>query len=162
MKSSAYEFRSETAFHQACAGFLNARLMPPAWFTTFPAGGGGRDRGRQLKRMGLKAGVPDILLIRPSGHDVMGIDGFWMTLTFVGGIELKTKNGVVSAAQRQTHQDMIAAGAKIAIARSIDDLKNILTDWNFPLRSVSKSTERLMLSIDAWKDANFDVNSLFG
>lgn len=167
MKSPSI-YRSEDALHQACAGYLNARLLPPAWWTTFPAGGGGKDRGSRLKRMGMKAGVPDLLifvkkyLARSELKYLARSELLAPTYESLSayGIELKTKKGVISSVQSRTHQDMITAGFQISVARSLEDLKQTLDVWRIPLRHVSPSTERLMLSLNAWQEANFDLSSL--
>lgn len=150
MKSPSV-YRSEDALHQACAGYLNARLLPPAWWTTFPAGGGGKDRGSRLKRMGMKSGVPDLLIFDPL--PVMGIMGY--------GIELKDKDGRLLPSQIETQPRMMNAGFQImSICRSLEEMKHQLDEWRIPIRHVSPATERLMLSLNAWQEANFDLSSL--
>lgn len=69
----------EERLHRAVAAYLRVALQPPAIWSTFPAGGGGRIRGAKLKAMGLARGWPDILVLYPGGH----------MLTLVIGIELK-------------------------------------------------------------------------
>lgn len=129
---------SEDELHAAIAGYLSWALEPPAWFTCFPAGGGGFIRGVRLKRLGLKAGVPDILVFRPLGSGGGGIAAL--------GIELKRPTGgKLLASQRETHPLMLAAGFEIlAEARSLEDVKTFLRHWHFPLREVKPSTERLL------------------
>lgn len=107
----------EHAFQVVVAQFLSVALRPPVFWTAFPAGGGGKVRGARLKAAGLKAGVPDILVFAPGPH--YG--------TTVIGIELKTpKTGRVSDAQTETHADMAAAGIRCRIARSLEDVQDIL------------------------------------
>jgi hypothetical protein len=127
---------SEDELHAAIAGYLSWALEPPAWFTCFPAGGGGFIRGVRLKRLGLKAGVPDLLVFRPlPGGGLAAL-----------GIELKRPTGgKLLASQRETHPLMLAAGFQIlAEARSLDEVKAALRTWDFPLREVKPSTERLL------------------
>jgi VRR-NUC domain len=110
---------TEQQLHGACADFLTWALTSPETFwTTFPAGGGGYDRGRILKHLGLKAGVPDLfpIIYRGRAH----------------GIELKTENGRVSEAQLSTHHKLIAAGVQVVVARSLDDVRAALSGWGIP------------------------------
>ena len=73
----------EADLHGLVCDYLGLALLPPAWFTTFPADGATR-RGR----IGLKRGVPDILIV----HDGRA---YW--------IELQScARQVVSADQRET------------------------------------------------------------
>src|SRR5215469_16338336 len=73
---------SERHLHEQVCDFLDVALVS-AWYTTFPADGASR-RGR----IGLKLGVPDILIIA-AGR------AFW--------IELKASRGKLSVKQLQSH-----------------------------------------------------------
>ena len=137
---------TEAQLHRAVAGFLNARLQPPDFFSTFPAGGGGLMRGRLLKAMGLKTGMPDIFPLIING--------------IVYGAELKTVKGVVSDTQKETHAALLATGAvrNIAIWRSMYDMKLFLSVWRAKLRSVTPLAERLHMSIESW-NSSYEKNS---
>lgn len=111
--------RPEDNLHFAVAEYL--ALAVPAhvgFWTTFPAGGGGEERGRKLKRMGLKAGVPDLMLIR-AGRAYF--------------IELKADKGRLSPEQRAIRNDLITHGAPAAVCRSVDDVSVTLQRWGFPV-----------------------------
>ena len=129
---------TEAQLHRAVAGFLRSRLTPPDFFSTFPAGGGGLMRGRLLKAMGLKTGMPDIFPLIING--------------IVYGAELKTAKGVLSDSQKETHAALLATGAVryVAIWRSMHDMKLSLSAWGAKLRSVTPLAERLQMSIEAW------------
>jgi VRR-NUC domain len=93
----------EQDVQRALADHLRARAAAGTyWF--HPANGGARTaiEGAILKACGVRAGTPDLILIK---------DG----RTY--GLELKATNGRVSPAQAQAHQDMKAAGAEVAVAR---------------------------------------------
>jgi len=108
----------EASLHRQVAAFLARALPRDAWWTTFPAGGGGRVRGAQLRRAGLKAGVPDILIVhRGTAH--------W--------IELKAKKGRISDVQIATNAALVAAGCRVHVARSVDDVALSLQQWGIPL-----------------------------
>ena len=111
----------EDALHAAVADLLDLVLLPPAWWTTFPLGGGGKARGGKLKRRGVKAGVPDILI-------VCDCQAFW--------IELKSAKGVLNADQKATIPQLISAGCRVAIARSVADVLAMLDAWGIPHKRV--------------------------
>jgi len=125
----------EDAFHADVAGWLAWALPAPAFWTTFPAGGGGFNRGLRLKRLGLKAGVPDILVFRPLGRFRAGL--------FAGGIELKTDEGRLSEVQVETHELLRAAGFAIAVCRSLGQVKAALAAWGFALLTEKPSSAAL-------------------
>lgn len=111
---------TERQLHRACAEYLAWALKPPAWFSTFPAGGGGEMRGKILRGLGLKPGVPDLLVVfRGVAH--------W--------IELKTTRGKVSADQVVCRADLEDAGCPVAIVRSLDELQATLDRWLVPVKA---------------------------
>ena len=73
-----------------------------------------------MKRAGVKAGVPDILVVHGG---------------FAFFIELKADKGRVSVAQEIVRDALGMAGAKWCCCRSIDDVAFILNQWNVPLRA---------------------------
>jgi hypothetical protein len=104
----------EADLHRQVCDYLGLALLPPAWFTTFPADGATR-RGR----IGLKRGVPDILIV----HDGRA---YW--------IELKAARGRVSADQGRTLLAIEAAGARAYVCRALDDVIIGLRCWAIPIR----------------------------
>lgn len=112
--------KPEQVLHRAVADYLAVSLTDETFFTTFPAGGGGRIRGAILKSLGLASGVPDLLLIH-AGR------ACW--------IELKAKGGRLSEAQGECHVRLMAAESPVVIARSIDDVEKALQGWSIPLRA---------------------------
>ncbi len=111
---------TEQQLHRACAEYLAWALKPPAWFTTFPSGGGGKTRGAILHGLGLKPGVPDLLIV---SHGV----AYW--------VELKTPRGKLSADQVICHLDLLDAGCLIAVIRSVDELQRVLDHWLVPVHA---------------------------
>lgn len=116
------EEASERELHEAVAQFLSLALRPPTTWTTFPAGGGGKVRGRMLARLGLRAGWPDILVLHPAP-----------AATLLLGLELKTACGRQSPVQRTVAAELEAAGAAYALCRSIDDVRAALARAGVPL-----------------------------
>ena len=99
--------RPEQHIQKALADHLRARAAAGTyWF--HPANGGARTaiEGAILKACGVRAGTPDLILIKGGK-------------TF--GLELKAGNGRVSLAQQSAHEEMRAAGAEIAVAVGFDD-----------------------------------------
>lgn len=116
MKHSGPEY----TLHCQVADFLDRALPADAWWTTFPAGGGGKVRGARLKRAGLKAGVPDLLVIARDGQ------AHW--------IELKAYTDL-SQPQRGMRDTLIRAGCCWALARSVEGVERALISWGIPLRA---------------------------
>lgn len=116
--------KPEQRIHKAVAEFLRLALVEPAFFTTFPAGGGGKVRGALLKSMGLLPGMPDILVFWPRAKGLGA-----------GGIELKTERGVVSDEQEKCMRRLWAVGAEYAVCRGVAEVEWYLREWRVPLRA---------------------------
>jgi hypothetical protein len=88
----------------------------PGTFAFHPANGGWRSPAEAsiLKGMGVKAGVPDIIIIK-SGHCFL--------------LELKAPDGRPTPAQRDVHAALAAAGATVAVAYGLDDALARLEAW---------------------------------
>lgn len=103
---------TEAQLHLAVAQYLDAVLLPPTWWSTIPLGGGGRIRGAQLKARGVKAGIPDILILHEGR---------------LYGLELKVGYGKQSLIQLSTEREMLDAGmAGSGVAKSIDQVSYLL------------------------------------
>ena len=113
---------TEAQLHKAVAGFLDAGLPTNAVWTTFPAGGGGKVRGAQLKARGLKPGWPDIQI-------------------FVAGrlvcIELKVGKNKPEPEQVECHAALTNAGAHVYVCRSLEEVQAALRDSNVPFRATA-------------------------
>lgn len=132
--------KTETSLHWHVAGLLNKHLAPPAWWTTFPAGGGGENRGKLLKSLGLKSGVPDILIFVPvSGVMILSeIEVRDFHLTAVYGIELKKiGEGELSEAQQREQPLMSAAHVRIVNCETMEQVHAALAAWQIPYRAES-------------------------
>lgn len=116
---------SEAALHRAVAAYLHAALKPPAFFTTFPSGGGGKVRGAQLKAMGLLPGMPDLLVLWLSGSGLALL-----------GLELKAKVGRLSQAQVECADKFADVGAHYRVCRSIEEVDYSLRQFRVPTRIV--------------------------
>ena len=108
---------SENRIHVAVVEHLRARCLPGEHWH-HPVTGELRDDGtaRKLQRMGVRAGLPDLLLL---------IEGR------LHGLELKRDHGGrLSRDQRAMHQELIAAGAVVATAHGVDQALAVLAAWD--------------------------------
>ena len=111
----------EQDLQRQVAKFLTLALpTPDAWFTSIPAGWSGKVRGP-----GYKSGTPDMLVIYKPGAWITGV--IWL--------ELKSATGRLSKAQELCRDDLVAAGCKWALVRSLDDVERALKRFGVPLRA---------------------------
>jgi hypothetical protein len=113
----------ESELHKAVAKYLSLVLCKGTWWTSI-AHGETADfkRGARMKARGAKAGVPDILIVDNGSC-------FW--------IELKAAGGTISSKQAQCHAELLTAGARVAICRSVDGVADILALWGIRTRDAS-------------------------
>lgn len=133
MRLTAEEFRKlhyrqvkrrqpEQGLHRAVADYLRMALPEDGdvfWFHCPNGGMRNKAEAAMFKRMGVKAGVPDICIV----HDAQ----FY-------GIELKDIDAPLSQAQKKTHRSLREAKAKLVTCRSVDDVQQALDRWNIPVR----------------------------
>lgn len=129
----------EDDLHAAVAKALDLLLLPPAEWTTFPAGNVPLPPqfAAKLARFGLKPGWPDILVIH---QRFFGIE-----LKRAGGVlsktrTVRTRNGTmrVLIGQEDRFPRLLAAGmAEIAVCRSVEAVLTALNRWGVPMRGVS-------------------------
>jgi hypothetical protein len=126
----------EDDLHLAVAQALDVLLLPPAMWTTFPAGHVPLPPAFAVKlaRLGLKPNWPDVLVLhRGTLH----------------GIELKRRGEGLSIArwvrtrrgaprfvegQRETFPRLEAAGMTIAVCETVVAVLDALAAWGVPLR----------------------------
>jgi hypothetical protein len=118
----------EAAFQIQVARYL-AKALPEGFFwTAFPAGGGGRIRGARLKAMGLKAGVPDMVVFGKDDRD----RSIYMERPEVLWLELKAKSGSLSQAQREVHAHLKALGHRVEVAKTLEQVQDAIAEFCFP------------------------------
>jgi hypothetical protein len=114
----------EDGFHTGIAALLDYMLLKSVVWSTFPAGGYALTKAAagRLYRLGLKRGIPDILI--------------WHNgKTY--GIELKTPKGHLSPEQREMHIRLRAAGMKIATCRTVDEVIAFLHEHKIPTHNAT-------------------------
>ena len=136
----------EAALQRQIAGYLTGHLVPPAYFSAIGHGSrGGGDagwlRGVIAKQMGVKPDLPDLYFRRPKGI-------LWPT----HWIELKIPDRPVPQSQLDMHEFLRSCGDKVAVSRSLDDVKRELTEWGFHLSERKLTTERLIAGFAAAGD----------
>lgn len=115
---------------------LDFLLLPPAQWTTFPAGHVQLPKAAaaRLSRMGLKRGWPDVLVL----HDgtLHGIE-----LKRPGGRlsktrTVRTKRGTLRVldGQQDTFPRLEAAGMKITVCETVEGVLAALEGWGIPMR----------------------------
>lgn len=112
---------TESQLHATVAQFLDWALMPPAFYTTFPAGWGVLTKATagRLKGSGLKRGMPDLQAFY-KGKSVC--------------IELKSHTGRLTPEQQNTHELLRAAGVQVFVCTTLDEVIEALREVGFPLR----------------------------
>lgn len=107
--------RPEQAIHKAVVKHLVVRGMPNVFFF-HPANGGFRRPMEAMifKSLGVRPGVPDLVILK-------GGECF--------GLELKASKGALTPSQRLVHAAMQDAGARTAVAHSLDDALVTLEGW---------------------------------
>ena len=96
----------------AVAQYLNLALPKGAIWFAVPNGGTRNLREAvKFKRMGVKAGIPDIIILHQSKAFC---------------IELKSGNGVVSKVQKAMMLALFEAGFVVAVCRSLDEVAAFL------------------------------------
>lgn len=126
---------AEDELHAAVARSLDLLLLPPATWTTFPAGNVQLigQAAAKLARLGLKRGWPDILVLHGVLHGIeLKRDGGTLSRTR----SVRTRRGSlrIVEGQRDTFPRLAAAGMRLAICRSLDDVLAALIGWGVPLR----------------------------
>lgn len=112
----------EQQFQVVLIQVLSWTLKPDVLVTHFPAGGGGRVRGAQLKRMGLLPGMPDLLFLHKG---------------CVYFLELKAAKGRLTPAQKDIHTWLENHGFVVNVARSVEEALSILKRWGLVKASAS-------------------------
>jgi hypothetical protein len=123
--------RPEQTLQRAVVEHLQWRARPGAWWTHVPLGGArSKVEAAILRGLGTRAGTPDLLIVA---------DGRACFL------ELKAPRGRVSAAQRECHTALRAAGATVAVANNIDEAVELLESWEILRPNLSARKARVGL-----------------
>ncbi len=119
--------RPEQQLQIQVANYLRVALRPPTFWTAIDHGVGklGRAEAGLRRARGVKAGLPDLMIIYP-----------WQNCTpRIVGIELKAANGTQSLAQKGVEFAWTQARAGYAVCRSVEEVDRVLRMWCIPLHA---------------------------
>jgi len=110
---------AEDDLQEEVAEYLDIALRSPTlWWHTPNGGNRSWSEAKRFKKMGVKSGVPDVIIIH---H---GVPYF---------IELKAPKGKPSPQQITMEMDLRSQGCKYALCRSLDEVIANLETWNIQL-----------------------------
>ena len=116
--------RPEQTLHIQVANYLRVALRPPTFWTSIEhATKLGPVAAAMRKKRGVKAGLPDVLIMHPD------VD------TVVVGIELKAAKGTQSPAQFAMQSDFDKAGAAYFICWDVEGVASVLKSCGIPLHA---------------------------
>lgn len=109
----------EEHLQESCVRWFDLQYPPLRPLLHHSPNGGRRDlkEAARFKRMGTRAGFPDIILLLPS------IGGHFLAM------ELKYGRGVQTESQKAMEKAIEAAGGKYAVVRCFEDFFNIVSGW---------------------------------
>jgi VRR-NUC domain len=115
---------TESELHKSVANLLDWVLLPPALYSTFPSGWGKLSKmmAQTLRKSGLKPGMPDMIVFPGGGRCF--------------GIELKAGKNVPTPTQREMFDKMLQAGIRVYVARSVEQVWDILHTEKVPVRQI--------------------------
>src|SRR5947207_543313 len=104
--------RPEQALQRAMVEYLDAVLTPPAFGFAIPNGGWrSAVEAAILKGQGVRPGIPDVAIVSEGR---------------VYFLELKSPVGRTSPAQRAMHERLIAAGVRVEVVHSLEEVEGCL------------------------------------
>ncbi len=116
--------RPEQTLQIQVANYLRVALRPPVWWSSIDHGVGklGKAEAGLRKARGVKAGLPDIVIISPNPRVTLGI-------------ELKAPKGKQSTAQIKLESAWTDAGAEYWLADNLLSVQGILEFCNIPIHA---------------------------
>ena len=117
----------EASFQIQTARFLSKALPEGYFWTTIPSGGGGLIRGARLKAMGLRKGLPDMVVFGPYVHEED--EGFFNKVLW---LELKAAKGSLSQEQKQVISELKGLGHRVEVVKTLDQVEAALAEFCFP------------------------------
>lgn len=112
----------ELELHRAVSAALDLVLAGGAWWTSIEHSYAGIRQGARRKSIGVKRGIPDVLV-------VAGGRALW--------VELKSPRGSLTPDQKAVHEQLRDAGGEVAVCRSVEQVLDALRSWGVPMREVA-------------------------
>lgn len=132
MTSGPFRLRSprrspEADIQRAILRYLGATL--PHGFILHHSPNGGMLKGEvgRSRGLGTKPGWPDLQVV---GRTEAGAP-------FTGYIEVKAPNGRLSPEQADIRDRLLDCGYPVAVARSVDDVRDLVRAWGLPSRDLA-------------------------
>lgn len=120
-KKSRAHLVPEAELQKLVCAFLDSALPKTAlWFAVPNGGTRNLIEAVNMKRQGVKAGVPDLIVM-------------WDSHAY--GIELKRSDQDLNPNQRLMHARFQDARIPVAVCRSVNEVENFLRDSSLPLRA---------------------------
>jgi hypothetical protein len=119
----------ETRLQKQLAEEFHTTLPPEVFWTAIGHGRRNINAARKLKRMGVRAGIPD-LFFAYSGRSFF--------------IELKSATGSPSPEQRGIHAWLDKCRISVAVCKSANEVYRQLDNWGIPTRISAPSLESRM------------------
>jgi hypothetical protein len=130
---------SETDIHRSVAKALNALLLPPAFWFTYPAGlvELSPQQASRYVACGLKAGMPDIMIFHRGVYLLeLKRPGGRLSRTQIK----KSKHGLREVVgQVERFEELCKTGAvrDLAVCCSVDEVLHQLDKWQLPMRRIA-------------------------
>ena len=122
--------RPEQDFQRALVSLLNIAFPKTVQFFHVPNGGGrSRIEAGILHGQGVKAGVPDLIIV----HNGKAF-----------GLELKSEGGNLSDSQRTMFPKLREAGMRIEVARTMDEALSHILDMQIPMNISHEDKRRIV------------------
>ena len=123
--------QSEQELQSAIVRYLDMVLIRPAFVFAIPNGGARTSiEAAILKGQGVRAGIADLCIVWSTGGASPGA----AEDAQAGFIELKAPSGDVSQEQVAVHDALRQLGFPVGVARSIDEVRDLLRVWQVPSR----------------------------
>ena len=120
-----HQRREEEQIQIAIVGYLRA-VLPHDWIVHHSRNGGmSKGENGRAKAMGAVAGWPDIEIAGRERYGVLSIPALFF-------LEVKTETGKLNLKQKKLHPRLRQLGFKVAVVRSIDDVRDALIAWRIP------------------------------
>jgi hypothetical protein len=127
----------EEHIHASIIRYLNSVLLPPSLAVTNNMNPRSAAAGARNKRLGALKGLPDIMILRSAQR--------------VAWIEVKAEKGRLSPEQRDFREWCIDAGHPHCVARSVEDVRDFLSEEQIPNRdteTLGEAAARLTARMD--------------
>ena len=122
----------EASFQIQVARYLSKALPEGYFWTTIPSGGGGLVRGARLKAMGLRKGLPDMVIFGEYENMLDWQNNLYCNHPTVLWLELKAAKGSLSEDQKTVINELLNLGHRVEVVKTLDRVEAALAEFCFP------------------------------